>query len=62
MEIPKIDTVLIETLSKRIKIDPSKLIELNTLTNQAKPEWLKAIERNAQKQCMVDPNAKLQST
>lgn len=30
MEIPKIDTLLIETLSKRIKIDPSKLIELNT--------------------------------
>ena len=39
-----------------------QLSELNTLTNQAKPEWLKAIERNAQKQCMVDPNAKLQST
>ncbi|MEY2890077.1 MAG: hypothetical protein RIQ30_1677 [Pseudomonadota bacterium] len=39
-----------------------QLSELNTLSNQAKPEWLKAIERNAQKQCMVDPNAKLQST
>lgn len=39
-----------------------QLSELNSLTNQAKPEWLKAIERNAQKQCMVDPNAKLQST
>ena len=39
-----------------------QLSELNSLTNQAKPEWLKVIERNAQKQCMVDPNAKLQST
>lgn len=39
-----------------------QLSELNSLTNQSKPEWLKAIERNAQKQCMVDPNAKLQST
>ena len=39
-----------------------QLSELNSLTNQTKPEWLKAIERNAQKQCMVDPNAKLQST
>ena len=36
-----------------------QLSELNSLTNQAKPEWLKVIERNAQKQCMVDPNAKL---
>ncbi len=39
-----------------------QLSELNSLTNQSKPEWLKVIERNAQKQCMVDPNAKLQST
>ena len=39
-----------------------QLSELNSLTNQAKPEWLKVIERNAQKQCMVDPSAKLQST
>lgn len=39
-----------------------QLSELNALTNQTKPEWLKAIERNAQKQCMMDPNAKLQST
>ena len=39
-----------------------QLSELNSLTNQTKPEWLKAIERNAQKQCMVDPSAKLQST
>ena len=39
-----------------------QLSELNSLSNQAKPEWLKVIERNAQKQCMVDPNAKLQST
>jgi hypothetical protein len=39
-----------------------QLSELNSLTNQTKPEWLKVIERNAQKQCMVDPNAKLQST
>ena len=29
-----------------------QLSELNSLTNQAKPEWLKVIERNAQKQCM----------
>ena len=39
-----------------------QLSELNSLTNQTKPEWLKVIERNAQKQCMVDPSAKLQST
>ena len=39
-----------------------QLSELNAMTNQAKPEWLKAIERNAQKQCMMDPKAKLQST
>lgn len=39
-----------------------QLSELHSLTNQSKPEWLKVIERNAQKQCMVDPSAKLQST
>jgi len=39
-----------------------QLSELNSPTNQTKPEWLKGIERNAQKQCMVDPNTKLQST
>ena len=39
-----------------------QLSQLNSLANQPKPEWLKGIERNAQKQCMVDPNAKLQST
>lgn len=30
IEIPKIDTLLIETLSKQIRINPSKLIALNT--------------------------------
>ena len=39
-----------------------QLSQLNSLANQPKPEWLKGIERNAQKQCMMDPSAKLQST
>jgi hypothetical protein len=39
-----------------------QLSQLNSLVNQPKPEWLRVIERSAQKQCMVDPNAKLQST
>lgn len=39
-----------------------QLSQLQASPHQAKPEWLKGIERSAQKQCMIDPSAKLQST
>lgn len=38
-----------------------QLSDMSALGTKPKPEWLKGIERSAQKQCMVDPQAKLQS-
>jgi hypothetical protein len=39
-----------------------QLSELNSPGHQTKPEWFTEIERSAQKQCMIDPQSKLQST
>ncbi len=43
-------------------ISDQQLNELSQNTPKTKPDWLKRSERNAQKQCMMDPLAKSQST